>query len=99
VVISGGYYTAVASLPMRLFPRDRFMQFNSAAFVMTQGVAAVVSVIQGPLLDYSGHDYKLTFLFGASFALASVLLLLKVGRNLKTSLHSFTPGLIKGSET
>lgn len=99
VVISGGYYTAVASLPMRLFPRDRFMQFNSAAFVMAQGAAALVSVIQGPLLDYSGHDYKLTFLFGALFALASVLLLLKVGRNLRRPLHSFTPGLINRSET
>lgn len=99
VVISGGYYTAVASLPMRLFPRDRFMQFNSAAFLMTQGAAAVMSLVLGPLLDYSGHDYKLTLLFGAVFALASVLLLLKVGRNLRTPLPSFTPGLIKRSET
>jgi maltose/moltooligosaccharide transporter len=83
VVISGGYYTAVASLPMRLFPGERFMQFNSAAFLMAQGASALVSVIQGPLLDYSNHDYKLTLLFGAVFALASVLLLARVRLNLR----------------
>ena len=78
VVISGGYYTAVASLPMRLFPRDRFMQFNSAAFLVGQGASVLVSVAQGAVLDFSGHNYKLTLLFGACSALASVLLLLKV---------------------
>lgn len=83
VVISGAYYTAVASLPMRLFPRERFMQFNSAAFLMAQGAAALVSVIQGAVLDYSGHNYKLTLLFGAFSALVSVLLLLKVRLGLR----------------
>lgn len=82
VVITGGYYTAVASLPMRLFPKDRFMQFNSAAFLMSHGAAALVSVIQGPILDYSDHNYKLTLLFGAFFAFSAVLLLMKVRINL-----------------
>ena len=78
VVISGGYYTAVASLPMRLFPRERFMQFSSAAALVGQGAAAVVSVMLGAALDFSGHNYKLTLLFGACAATAAVLLLLKV---------------------
>ena len=85
VVISGAYYTAVASLPMRLFPRERFMQFNSAAFLVAQSAATLVSVVQGPLLDRSHHDYKFTLLFGACFALAAALLLLKVRVNLAKS--------------
>jgi maltose/moltooligosaccharide transporter len=83
VVISGAYYTAVASLPMRLFPQDRFMQFNSAAFLITHGTSALVSTLQGPILDYSGHNYKLTLLFGAIFAAMSVLMLVRVGRKLR----------------
>jgi len=83
VVISGAYYTAVASLPMRLFPQDRFMQFNSAAYLMIHGVSATVSALQGPILDYSGHNYKLTLLFGAAFAAMSVLMLVKVRKNLR----------------
>lgn len=82
-VISGGYYTAVASLPMRLFPKDRFMQFNSAAFLVSQGAATLLSVVQGPILDSSGHNYKLTLLSGAFFACGSVLLLLKVRHSLR----------------
>lgn len=82
VVISGAYYTAVSSLAMRLFPKERFMQFASAGQLVSQSAAAILSVVQGPILDYSGHNYKLTLLFGASFALISVVLLLKVRRNL-----------------
>jgi maltose/moltooligosaccharide transporter len=82
VVISGAYYTAFSSLAMRLFPKDRFMQFASAAFLVQQGAAVVLSMVQGPILDYSGHNYKITLLFGACFALIAVVLMLKVRRNL-----------------
>ena len=58
------------------------MQFASAGQLVSQSAAAILSVVQGPILDYSGHNYKLTLLFGASFALISVVLLLKVRRNL-----------------
>jgi maltose/moltooligosaccharide transporter len=95
VVISGAYYTAVASLPLRLFPKDRFMQFNSAAFLVSHGSAALVSVIQGPVLDYSDHDYKLTLLFGAFFAFIAVLLLMKVRHNLRAILGA--PGAAAGA--
>lgn len=84
VIISGAYYTAVGSLPMRLFPRDRFMQFSSAAFLIMHGGSALMGALQGPILDYSNHDYKLTLLFGASFAAIAVLMLLNVCRNLRT---------------
>jgi maltose/moltooligosaccharide transporter len=83
VVISGAFFTAVASLPMALFPKSRFMQFNSAVFLAVYGAQVVVGLIQGPILDASHHDYKLTLLGGAFFDLLGVICLYIVLRNFK----------------
>lgn len=65
VVISGAWFTAAASLPMALFPRSSFVQFNSTKDLMTVFAVILVSGAQGPALDWSGHDYRLTLLAGA----------------------------------
>lgn len=70
VALSGAWFTAAASLPMVLFPADRFVQFNAGKDLLVLLANLVVTTVQGPLLDLSGHDYRLTL---ASAACASLL--------------------------
>jgi hypothetical protein len=72
-VVSGTYYTAAASLPMVLFPRARFLQFDAAKRVVFSTSNIALSFLLGPLLDASGHVYGLTLLVGALLAGASVV--------------------------
>lgn len=68
VIISGAWWTAAASLPMALFPRARFVQFNATKDLVVVGCNIVLGAVQGPVLDMSGHDYRLTLLSGAVFS-------------------------------
>ena len=78
VVVSGAWFTAAASMPMALFPRARFVQYNSTKDLMVVLGNILVSGVQGPVLDLSGHDYRLTLLSGALFALLCVLCLARL---------------------
>lgn len=78
VILSGAYFTAAASMPMALFPSERFVQFNSTKDLMVACAGILVSSVQGPLLDVSGHDYRLTLLSGAVFAVLCVACLVRV---------------------
>lgn len=78
VIISGAYFTAAASMPMALLPRARFVQFNSTKDVMVVLGIILVSGVQGPILDLSGHDYRLTVLAGAVFSILCVMSLLRL---------------------
>lgn len=78
VILSGAFFTAAASMPMALFPSDRFVQFNSTKDLMVACAGILVSSLQGPLLDLSGHDYRLTLLSGATFSLLCVACLVRV---------------------
>ena len=80
IIISGAYFTAAASMPMALFPRARFVQYNSTKDLMVVFGNILVSSAQGPILDFSGHDYRLTLLSGAAFALLAVVCLLRLRR-------------------
>ena len=82
-VVSGAYGTATASLPMVLFPKLRFTQFASASGLLGAISYIFVSLAQGPLLDYSGHNYRLTLLAGCAFSILALALLLIVLRNLR----------------
>jgi maltose/moltooligosaccharide transporter len=78
VVISGAYFTAAASMPMALFPRAQFVQYNSTKDLMVVFGNILVSGIQGPVLDSSGHDYRLTLLSGTVCSLLCLLCLARV---------------------
>lgn len=78
VVISGAYFTAAAAMPMALFPRDQFVQYNSTKDLMVVFGNILVSGVQGPVLDSSGHDYRLTLLSGAVCALLCLVCLARV---------------------
>ena len=80
-VISGIYLTATASLPMVLFPKLRFAQFASAGVLLVSVATICIGLVQGPLLDYFGHNYRLTLLAACALATSAVILLLVVLRN------------------
>lgn len=79
-LLSGCHYTITASLPLRLFPRSLFAQFNSA----NQMIFAVANVLMGPLfgyiIDYTGKNYRILFLIGALITLLGVGTLFTVYR-------------------
>jgi hypothetical protein len=78
VMISGAWFTAAASMPMALFPRASFVQFNSTKDLMVIFGTILVSSVQGPVLDLSGHDYRFTLLAGAIFSLLCVACLARL---------------------
>ncbi|KQW90150.1 hypothetical protein ASC94_20660 [Massilia sp. Root418] len=87
IIVSGAYFTAAASMPMALFPRARFVQYNSTKDLMVVFGNILVSSAQGPILDLSGHDYRLTILSGAVCALLAVVCLLRL-RRVTHALHA-----------
>lgn len=80
VVVAGTYYTAAASLPMVLFPRARFLQFDGAKRVLFSTSNIALSFLLGPALDSTRHDYGLTLLAGALLAGASVITFRRLSR-------------------
>jgi Na+/melibiose symporter-like transporter len=69
VIVSGAYFTAAAAMPMALFPRAEFVRYNSSKDVMVALANIIVGTCLGPLLDLSGHDYRLTLASAALFSL------------------------------
>ena len=78
VVISGAYFTAAASMPMALFPKAQFLQFNSTKDLLVALAGVLVSVIQGRALDMSGHDYRLTLASASAFSMLSLVCLIRL---------------------
>jgi hypothetical protein len=70
MIVSGIYYASVASLGQRLYPKMKFAQFASAAFLLQSILRALLPPGIGLVLDFSGHHYRLTFV--ASGMLATV---------------------------
>ena len=77
VIVSGAYFTAAAAMPMDVFPRAEFVRYNASKDIMVALANILVGTSLGPLLDWSGHDYRLTL---ASAALFSLLCLGCLGR-------------------
>jgi len=78
VSVSGAWFTAASSLPMALFPADRFVQFNATKDLLVVLANIVVTAVQGPLLDLSGHDYRLTLVSAAACSLLCVACMLRL---------------------
>lgn len=79
-VLSSCYYTATASLPQRLLPRSKFLQFFSAANIVTALFGIAFGPILGILLDSTGNDYRLTFLASAVISVLTLVLLAMLWR-------------------
>ena len=78
VIVSGAYFTAASSMPNALFPSSEFVRYNSSKDIMVAFASILVSTAQGPLLDLSGHDYRLTLASAAGFSLLSLLCLARL---------------------
>jgi MFS family permease len=74
-VISSCYYTATASLPQRLLPRSRFLQFFSAANIVTAVFSVAFGPVLGLVLDAANNDYRLTFVASALISILTLALL------------------------
>jgi Na+/melibiose symporter-like transporter len=78
VIVSGAYFTAASSMPMALFPSAEFVRYNSGKDIMVAFANILVGASLGPILDLSGHDYRLTLASAAAFSLLSALCLARL---------------------
>jgi Na+/melibiose symporter-like transporter len=69
-IISGAYFTGTASMGQRLYPKFKFAQFASAAGLLSALCFMLVPPLVGLSIDLSGHQYRLTFLYGGILATA-----------------------------
>ena len=60
-VTSGCIFTAWASLPQRLLPRDKFAEIGSVGGVLGSLTGIFFSPVVGEFLDLVHHDYRDTF--------------------------------------
>jgi MFS family permease len=77
-VLSGVYFTAAASLGQRLFPKARFAQFASAAGILNGVLFIIMPASLGVFLDWSGHQYRYSFLLAGVIAAFAVVALWNV---------------------
>jgi MFS family permease len=79
-VLSSCYYTATASLPQRLLPRSKFLQFFSAANIVTALFSVAFGPVLGMVLDAADNDYRLTFVASALISFLTLALLVVLWR-------------------
>lgn len=79
-VLSGSFFTASASLGQALFPKLKFGQFSSAAGITNSLSSIGLGLALGPILDYSGNNYRLTFLIGLILCGSAVFAMIVVYR-------------------
>lgn len=77
-ILSGTYFTASASLGQALFPKHKFGQFASAAGILTSLSNIGMGLTLGPILDFSNHNYRITFILGLIICLAAIVCMLVV---------------------
>ncbi len=71
-VISGCFFTSIASLGHRLYPRSRYAQFASAAGILGSITGIILTPTIGFIIDSTGHIYRYAYL--GSFVLATIAL-------------------------
>jgi MFS family permease len=72
-VVSGAYFTASASLGMRLFPSSKFAQIGSAGGLISSLASITIGPLVGMLLDHLHHAYRFTFLVAGVLAVLSLI--------------------------
>ena len=73
-VISGCFFTSVASLGQRLYPRDKFAQYASASAMVMSPANMTLAPLVGLLLDRTGKVYHHTFTVGCTMAVIALVL-------------------------
>lgn len=71
-VLSGCYFTTVASLGQRLYPHDKFAQFASAAVNLTAIATMLIVPAIGLLIDSTDGAYRITFIGACALAIIAL---------------------------
>ena len=79
-VVSGLYFTASPGLLPMLFPRLQFSQLYSATYIFINLLTLLTSPLLGKIIDQTGHNYRLTFLYAGLIALAGCVSWLMLNR-------------------
>lgn len=72
-VVSSAWWTAVASLAQRLFPREKFAQYYSAMGIVGAIFGILFPLALGRFLDLTDHTYRFTYLIGSGIALLALI--------------------------
>lgn len=71
-LLSGCFFTVSASLPMRMFPRSLFAQFNSAMAMIHSIANVLLGPIFGYILDFTNRNYRIVFIFSVLIVSLSI---------------------------
>lgn len=82
-ILNGVFITGTASLAQRLFPREKFAQFASAAGLAGAVVHMVFPPAVGLLLDSTGHVYRYTFIISGAISLIGLICFIEVFRRFR----------------
>jgi MFS family permease len=72
-IVGGMWWTASASLGLRLLPKSNFAQYGSAAGIVGSIGGILLAPLVGVFLDYSHHVYRYTFLISSGLGVAALL--------------------------
>lgn len=79
-ILMSCYYTSAASLTLRLYPRAKYAQFQSANDLMTSLLGAGIGPVLGMILDYTDHLYRITYGVSCGFSVVSAICFILVYR-------------------
>lgn len=79
-VLSGCFFTSVASLGQRLYPREKFAQYASTSAMVMSPANMILAPLVGLVLDRTGKVYHHTFTAGCALALVALALAFCVHR-------------------
>lgn len=77
-VLSGCYFTVSAPLGQVLFPRLNYARYAAGATLVQSVVTLGFGPLLGQSLNWSGHAYRLTYIFGGGIAAVAAVCLLAV---------------------
>lgn len=72
-IVSGMFFTCAASIQQRLFPKEKFAQFASAAGILTGLANMVISPVVGQVLDLTGNNYSNTYFAGLVICVGALI--------------------------
>lgn len=77
-IVSGCFFTLIASLGSRLLPGALFAQLSSAAGIVGAAGTMVMGPVLGKMLDLLHQDYRYVFLIGGIITLVAIILFWKI---------------------
>jgi len=67
------FFTCSASIQQRLFPKEKFAQFASAAGILTGLANMVIAPVVGKMLDLTHNNYSNTYFAGLAICIGAII--------------------------